>query len=196
MYSKAKIYMITDKNHNECYYGSTIQSLSKRYGQHKEHYLKYKNQTNENGKCKYNSFKIFDKYGFENCKIILVEKVNCETKEELHKKESEYIQNNQCVNKIIPLRTYTEWYEDNKESILEYHKKYYNENRDEIMKNNKEKYKNDIEYKTKLLDRCKKYRSDNKELVNKRLQEKILCSCGKMVDKRNIARHKKNIYHP
>lgn len=191
MYSKSKIYMITDNGHNKKYYGSTIQSLSKRFGQHKEHYLKYKSNDQQD-KCKYNSFLIFNEYGIENCKIVLVEKLNCQTKEELHKKESEYIKNNECVNKTIPGRTYTEWYNDNKEDILEYHKKYYEKNKDKIRIEQNDKYKNNDEYRSKILEQCKQYRLENKEIVNSKLQEKIMCECGKMISKRNIARHKKD----
>ena len=107
-YSKGKIYKITDIGYNECYYGSTIQPLSKRIGKHRSDYKRYKD-----GKCNnVTSFILFDKYGVENCKIELVEDCDCKTKEELHKREGFYIRNNECVNKVITGRTWKEYYKD------------------------------------------------------------------------------------
>jgi len=41
--------------------------------------------------------------------ITLVEKYRCETKDELHARERYYIENNKCVNKVIPTRTTKEY---------------------------------------------------------------------------------------
>lgn len=51
------------------------------------------------------SFNLFDKYGVENCEIVLLESVNCNSKEELLARERWFIENNKCVNKYIPFRT-------------------------------------------------------------------------------------------
>ncbi len=51
------------------------------------------------------SFDLFEKYGVENCKIILLENVNALTKDELRAIEGNYIRNMNCVNKYIPDRT-------------------------------------------------------------------------------------------
>ena len=54
------------------------------------HRSQYKKQEGMTGKvC---SVALFDLYGVENCKVELVEKLICETKEELLKREREYIQ--------------------------------------------------------------------------------------------------------
>jgi len=71
---------------------------------------------------------IFDRFGFENCKIELVENVPCNSKEELTKREGFYIQNNQCVNKHIAGRSNQEQTRERKnERALQY----YYENHDE-----------------------------------------------------------------
>ena len=88
-YSKSKIYKITDANYTEFYYGSTIQALRARLAGHKCDYKR-------GHKCTVND--IFEKYGVQNCKIELVESFSCGSKEEMMKKEGEYLQNNICVN--------------------------------------------------------------------------------------------------
>lgn len=141
-YSKSKIYKITDKGYNECYYGSTIQPLSKRIGKHRSDYKRYKEGKQNNSLT---SFILFDKYGLENCKIELVEEVECKTKEELHQREGFYIKNNECVNKVIAGRTWKEYYKDNRHCLIQktinwnsLHKNYTKENNKKWRENNTE----------------------------------------------------------
>ena len=60
------------------------------------------------------SFNLFEKYDIENCNILLLENVNASSYDELVSKEAQYIKSFLCVNKIVPLRTDAEYYEDNK----------------------------------------------------------------------------------
>ncbi len=55
------------------------------------------------------SFYLFDKYGVENCQIILIECVNANCHDELAKAEAKHIKNTKCINKIIPTRTQQEY---------------------------------------------------------------------------------------
>ena len=87
-YQKAKIYKITDVAYNDCYYGSTIEPLTKRMIHHRH---KYFNQHTSQETCVRSVNSIFNKYGFENCKIELVENFPCTSKEELVKREGHYI---------------------------------------------------------------------------------------------------------
>ena len=92
IYSSGKIYKICDNSYNMCYFGSTVQKLTQRMTSHRKDYRQYKS----GDKKKYTSaFAIFDEYGIDNCKIELVEVFPCNSKEELHKREGEYIRNNQ-----------------------------------------------------------------------------------------------------
>ena len=139
-YSKAKIYKIVGGD--ELYFGSTTQDLSKRFYTHKREYNK-----NKNYKC--SSSILFEKYGVENCEIVLVENFECENKNELNRKEGEYILNNICVNQRVAGRT-----------PKEYFKKYYDENK-EIKQ---QKVKNWIvNNKDKIKEQRKKYRELNKD---------------------------------
>ena len=114
-YQKAKIYKIVDLNEEMIYVGSTCETLSRRISNHRANY-----------KCKrfYSSHDIFDKYGMDNCKILLIENYSCNSKEELLKKEGEYIKQLNCINKNISGRTKKEWYEDNKDKKKAYDKQY------------------------------------------------------------------------
>jgi predicted GIY-YIG superfamily endonuclease len=93
-YEKGKIYKLVDNTNGNIYIGSTIQSLSKRKSQHKE----IKN------KCK--SKLIINNGDYD---IILIENYPCSSKEELFARERYFIENIECINKMIPGRTKKEW---------------------------------------------------------------------------------------
>lgn len=114
-YQNGKIYIISCSLGPEVYYGSTIQTLKKRMYFHK--------------KMRYCSRLIFEKYGFENCKIDLVEDYPCNSRKELEAREGWYIRNNVCVNIVVPGRTPAEWCIDNKEKVKGYKAQYYKNNK-------------------------------------------------------------------
>jgi predicted Zn-ribbon and HTH transcriptional regulator len=99
-YSHGKIYKIepiVEHDEGDIYVGSTTKHyLSQRMDKHIYDYKRYKEE-----KCSFiTSFKLFDKYGVENCKIILLELCsNISTKDELLSREQHYIQSVKCVNK-------------------------------------------------------------------------------------------------
>jgi hypothetical protein len=135
-YNNGKIYKIEpiiDHEEDEIYIGSTTKELlCQRMANHRYGYKSWKN-----GKFhKITSFDLFDKYGIDNCKIILLELVNAKSKDELVSRESFYIRSLNCVNKTILLRTQKEYREDNKEVIKE-HKKIYRENNKDKIKEHK-----------------------------------------------------------
>jgi ribosome-interacting GTPase 1 len=68
------------------------------------------------------SYDLFDKYGIDNCDIILLELVEANSKDELYTTEAHYIKTINCVNKYIPIRT--------KEELKEIRKFYDNDNKD------------------------------------------------------------------
>ena len=68
-YEKGKIYIITDVAYTKFYYGSTTETLRKRLERHRGYYSRYLR-----GKHHYmTSFKLFNDFGIQNCKIELVE---------------------------------------------------------------------------------------------------------------------------
>lgn len=142
-YGNGKIYKIepiVDFEEGYIYIGSTTKEyLSQRFDTHRSEYKRF-----QSGKCKLvKVYEIFDKYGVENCKIILLENVvNCNSRDELLAREAHYIRNLDCVNKNIPGRSTYQYYEDNKEK----YKQYYQDNKIQklVYQNayNKEKRKN------------------------------------------------------
>jgi hypothetical protein len=109
--------------------------------------------------------------------ILLLEIYPCNWKDELHTRERYYIQNNECVNKSIPLRTGKEYYVEHKEEILTRHQKYREENKD-LIKQQYEKNK----------DKYNKKNNMNKSV-------KITCDCGIVLSKGNMSHHIKTKKH-
>ena len=100
----------------DCYYGSTIHTINRRYSQHQASYKQFKQ-----GNVKYKNimvYALFDKYGPNNCLIELVEDYPCEDKYQLRQKEGEYIRQIGTLNKNIAERT-----------KLEYSNEYYQTNK-------------------------------------------------------------------
>lgn len=144
-YQLGKIYCIEAINGdpNDVYIGSTTKKLlSDRYAQHK-----YEFKTKPNATIR--SCLLFHKYGIDGCRIVLIENFPCESKNELHAREAYHIRNNQCVNKTIPLRSKKEYYNDNRENILEY----------------QVKYRANDENKIKIQENGFRYRENNKEHI-------------------------------
>ncbi len=172
-YQKGKIYKLWSPQgeDDEIYIGSTIQLLHMRKSHHK----------NKSSLCQ--SKILFEKY--DDVRIELIEEYPCNSKIELHKKEGEYIRNNKCLNKIIPCRTKQEYYQDNKDKIIEYKKKNYEDNKEKILNNKKKYYENNKEKinetkkkyfenennKEKRKEYLKKWRENNKEYIKEKQKE-------------------------
>jgi len=147
-YQRGKIYKIVCNTTGLIYYGSTIEpTLARRLATHKGIYNSWKKGARKNI---ITSFKILENNNYE---IVLVELYPCNSKDELHKRERFYIENNECVNKNIPKRTACEYKENNKQKIKEYFKKYIEEHKEEIK-----------EY-------SKKYREEHRQELNARKRE-------------------------
>jgi hypothetical protein len=151
-YKNGKIYKLVNDETDDEYYGSTIQTLKDRFSDHKYTYTRYLN-----GKCEYTTSFEISKY--KSCRIELVENFPCNSKYELEVRESYYIRNFKCVNSRIPRRTQHEYYQDNREKILQYHEEYYQDNKEKY----NEYYQDNRE---KILQQKKQYREDHREKYN------------------------------
>ena len=169
-YQNGKIYKIEDVGGNMCYIGSTTKLyLSHRMATHRGDYKKWK----EGKGNKLTAMDIFEKYGVENCRIVLIELFQCQSKDELHKREAHYITTTECVNKQIPGRTLAEYYQDNKERIQKEHNEYY----------------------AKTKEARKLYQETNKAKINERKTEVINCECGKHYGRGSKSQHFRTNYH-
>jgi hypothetical protein len=210
-YNNSKIYKIepiVEHEPNEIYVGSTTKErLCQRMTYHRSAYKHYQ----KGGKNNYTSFKLFEKYGIENCKIILIEDFPCNTKDELIAREAFYIRSLECINKYIPDRTRQErnkcYYEQNKETIIKKHKEnyenikekllekkklYYENKKEEIKQKNKEYIQNHREENSQ---KHKKYYENNKSKILENLKAKISCICGSVICKGDIQKHYRSLKH-
>lgn len=95
-------------------------------GHHKEDYKKWiSNGTKKNLLTSSKLLQYNDAY------IELIEEVDVNSKEELHKIEGQHIRNTEnCINKQIAGRTPAEYRKDNRESLLIKKKEYYENNKE------------------------------------------------------------------
>jgi len=86
---------------NDVYYGSTLQPINDRFRRHKSDYIAYLLKLPTSFKLA--SFKLFDKYGFANCKIVLVEELDKgKLKYDAVCREADFIETHKCVNENNP----------------------------------------------------------------------------------------------
>jgi hypothetical protein len=131
-YQKGKIYKLKC-NDGHYYIGSTIESLKNRFRRHKS---ASKTQTS-------NAYKHINIIGWDNVTIELLECYPCKTKDELQKKEDEYIKKHLedplCLNEHRSYLTIDEdkekkkqYYEEHKQETLEYQQQYREANKEKI----------------------------------------------------------------
>jgi hypothetical protein len=151
-YNNSKIYRIICNITGKQYYGSTTEpTIARRLAKHKNNFKTYTN----GGYHFVTSFKVLENGNYN---IVLVENVICNSIDELHQRERFYIDNNDCVNKQVPLRTDAEYYLDNKDKIKLQTQNYAQRNPEKVkeyskiyrLKNaEKIKLRNSIAYKNK-----------------------------------------------
>ena len=141
-YNNGKIYSIKAPD-GECYIGSTIQSLSDRFTNHKSCFKQWL----DGKRSKTTVYDLFQKYGPENCNIELIENFSCRSKSELERREGEIIKNTVCVNKVTAGRTVIEYRKDNADMLSNKSKEFYQQNREIEIARVKEYYQEHTEEK-------------------------------------------------
>lgn len=187
-YKDGKIYKIVCNTTDEMYIGSTIKTLKERLTQHKV----------DNNSCISRNIIVRDNY-----KIDLIKEYPCNSKYELEEEERKYILENKCINITIPHRTKEEYYENNKDKILEQNKEWRDNNKEEILKQKKEYYENNKktileknkEYRKINKEKIKEYRKNNEEKIREKKSEQIKCECGCMISRGVLAKHRRTKKH-
>ena len=173
-YASGEIYKVIDNAYAVCYYGSTIEALSRRMAGHRKHYKLFGSGSHS----RISLFDIFDAHGADNCKIELVEDFPCESKGQLHKREGFYIQNNECVNKRVAGRTSVEWYADTREQRYQVAESWRSANQEKV----KEMHKT--------------YRDKHEEQIKEKRSAKCLCTvCGSEHTHHMTAQHRRTKKH-
>jgi ribosome-interacting GTPase 1 len=131
-YNQAKIYKIESDLGDKIYVGATTkEKLSQRMAQHRYSYKIWKEGNN---KC-CSSNQLFDEYGIDNCRIVLIESCPSTSIDEIKARESFFIRTLNCVNKTIPDRTKQEYRNDetHKQRKAEMAKKDYEKNKERLL---------------------------------------------------------------
>ena len=125
----------------------------------------------KDGKCNFTtSGTLFEKYGVENCHIVILESVNANNKDELCARERYWIQSLRCVNKNISGRNNKEWREANRD-IIRIQKNTYAKEHSEAIRIRKKQYYLDnkehikqyyLDNKEHILERCKQYQLEKR----------------------------------
>jgi hypothetical protein len=217
-YDKTLIYKIvcSDLSVHEIYVGHTTDFM-RRKRQHKY------SCTNANDKRYDNKlyYTIRQNGGWENWKMIEIEKYRCNDNNEATARERFWYELlNANLNSVCPNRSLTEWREINKAHLAEQKYRYYRDNAERLkeygrerrqkeevkerVKNyriqNKEKIKNALmaykqEHKEELKAKRLMYNEKNKETIEMKRKEKMTCCCGSLITVPAKARHEKAKKH-
>jgi hypothetical protein len=195
-YQNSKIYRIyieyydDEKQIQELnYIGATTQTLAQRYAKHKRNYERWINEEKKENKKKLTSVYLFEK---GEPQIELICPYPCNNKEELDKKENEYIRQYNCVNRRIAGRTRQEWIEEHKEQFVEKYKEYRKTRKVEIKERDKKYYE---ENKEDLLEKKKNYYNNNKKQIAEKGASPYNCVCGSTFRYSDKSRHFKTDKH-
>jgi hypothetical protein len=163
-YSRSKIYKIVCNVSGLVYVGSTCEpTLARRLAKHVGNYKVWLKNNNYSYTT---SYKILEGNDYD---IVLIEEVQCETKDQLHARERYHIENLVCVNRYKPTRTSNEYKKEYAEEIKVKNKIY------------SEKHKEEIKINSKL------YYEKNQIIC--------ICECGKNYKKAQKYHHNKTKYH-
>lgn len=198
----ATIYKIycRDIEITDCYIGST-EDYDRRCGDHKS------NCYNTNGP-KYN-YKLY-KYirangGFDN--FIIQEIIDCDLEDRYYCELYYFKLFNATLNTKFPKRSRKEYYNDNREHIIQYLKQYRENNKQELSEKKKlyrienkekiseQKKQNYNDNKQQLLEKNKIYRENNKQQISEQKKQKHHCECGTAYTQSHKARHIKSTKH-
>jgi len=154
-----KIYKIVVAQSNDIYIGSTFDDLAQRFKRHKKQYKLWKEgKTNGCG-----SFDLFDKYGIDNCKTLLIKEYDVVDRKHLQMYEQLWI-NRLCLYNVniqsafsIKKLYFKQWRQEHKEEQSEYGKKWREEHKDTIKQKRKE------------------YETQNRVKISQKKREKITC---------------------
>jgi hypothetical protein len=227
-YAKTVIYKLCCKNPliTDIYIGHTTNFI-----QRKKHHKNSYNNINNKEYNKYAYKFIRDNGGWDNWNMVQIEEFSCKNKREAEAKEHQWIVDLKAsLNKYMPYAMYKEtpqiyqhnWYEENKEQILErvkdnyyenkehkiaYQKEYSQEHKEEIKDYNKEyrelnkdklseqKKVYRKENKEILAEGQKKWREENKDKIKDKNSEIIQCECGNNYTVCNKLRHLQSKTH-
>ena len=121
-----RVYKIIARQGDEVYVGSTFNTTRDRFRKHKDDYKRWK----DDGMKKVLVYDMFDKYGPDNCLMVLIQEYEVIDRRHLEVYENLWIKKLKSINNKEPcggiLRK--QYYKNNKDKI----KQYYEDNKDKI----------------------------------------------------------------
>jgi hypothetical protein len=182
-----RVYKIISNTGDEVYVGSTFQKrLWDRFRSHKQAFGYYKEGKKSKGGFT-TSFELFEKYGVDGCKIVLVKEYEVVDRKHLLACELLWINKLKCVNRRVPFNPalYCIHFKKNgrrkwrgncyncANNIRERRKQYYDNNKEKILGGSKQYYDNNKQKKKqyyennkeKILGGSKQYYEDNKDVI-------------------------------
>jgi hypothetical protein len=145
--------------------GSTFNTVRDRFKQHKQLFIAWeKNKTNF---C--SVFSMFEKHGFDNCRMILIKEYEVCNRRHLEIYETLWMKKLKSINKIEPCggllkkKQEQQWRERNKDHLTQYFKNHYEENCERIKEREKQYYEKN---KERIKKREKQFYEKNKEMIN------------------------------
>lgn len=157
-YSKTIMYKIVckDLSITDVYIGHTTDFIKRKHN----HKASCNNENSKSYHYKLYQF-IRDNGNWNNFDMIEIEKYPCNDGNEAGSRERYWYEElNATLNKCIPCRNMKQYYQDNKDKIIDNQKGYYQNNREKIIDQKKEYYENN---KDKFKNYQKDYYKDNKE---------------------------------
>jgi hypothetical protein len=127
----------------------------------------------------------------EDWRIDVLHELDCD-EEETSRVEGNYIRYNKCVNFKMDGRTMAQYYQDNRETILQQTKQRHQNNKE---RNNERSRQHHYDNRDKHLQQMRQYRNDNRDALLAKQAEKVPCPCGELVSYRNMARHLRSQKH-
>ena len=107
-YNNVKVYQLVNNVNGDIYVGSTCQSSSKRFYEHRSRCNKL-----HNGKL----YPLMREIGRDNFYIELIEIYTCNNTDELKAREGYYIRERSTLNMAIAGRSDEQYYKDNKDRV-------------------------------------------------------------------------------
>jgi hypothetical protein len=183
------IYKIINTLNDFVYIGCTTQPLRKRFMDHK-------NNLSQSRLLKMKLYNAMNELGKDNFKIVLIEKIQYNNRNELRVKEQEYIDKYNSYtngyNSKCEVRSQKQYIEDNKEKIKANKKIYWENNKERLCSNKREYY---LQHKDMYSSKTKIYRENNKTKIKERKSVKHTCDCGATFAYDSKARHEKSKTH-
>ena len=166
-FQNGKIYAIRSHQTEQVYVGSTTQPLSVRLGKHRY----ASNPTSSSAIMR-----------FPDAYIELIENYPCADKNELNRREGEFIRSMDCVNRCIAGRTDAEYRADYREERKQRHREYHAAHKERL---NQQCREYQAAHKEELKQSSREYRANHMEEHNQRSREyyaahkhTCVCMCG------------------